>query len=110
MFNLTGKTALVTGATGGIGGAMDLVAGDCELIIVLEHRDSKDRPKLRKRCKLVLHLQDPHDSGVELHPLQPAGVGPVKCLEFDTGIWFCLSHLWLAAKNLREALYWWWWK
>jgi 3-oxoacid CoA-transferase len=39
---------------GGIGGAMDLVAGDCELIIVLEHRDSKDRPKLRKRCKLPL--------------------------------------------------------
>ena len=39
---------------GGIGGAMDLVAGDCELIIVLEHRDSKDRPKLRKRCTLPL--------------------------------------------------------
>jgi len=39
---------------GGIGGAMDLVAGDSELIIVLEHRDSKDRPKLRKRCTLPL--------------------------------------------------------
>ena len=39
---------------GGIGGAMDLVAGDAELIIVLEHRDSKDRPKLRKHCTFPL--------------------------------------------------------
>jgi 3-oxoacid CoA-transferase len=39
---------------GGIGGAMDLVAGDAELIIVMEHRDSKDRPKVRKRCTFPL--------------------------------------------------------
>ncbi|RPI47238.1 MAG: succinyl-CoA--3-ketoacid-CoA transferase [Betaproteobacteria bacterium] len=39
---------------GGIGGAMDLVAGDAELIIVMEHRDSKDRPKLRRRCTYPL--------------------------------------------------------
>jgi len=39
---------------GGIGGAMDLVAGHSELIVVLEHRDSKDRPKLRNRCTLPL--------------------------------------------------------
>ena len=37
-------------ARGGIGGAMDLVAGNAELIIVMEHCDSKGRPKLKKRC------------------------------------------------------------
>ncbi len=35
---------------GSIGGAMDLVAGRSELIITMEHRDSKDNPKLRHRC------------------------------------------------------------
>ncbi|MBI4189259.1 MAG: 3-oxoacid CoA-transferase subunit A [Betaproteobacteria bacterium] len=35
---------------GGIGGAMDLVVGDAELIIVMEHCDSKNRPKLRREC------------------------------------------------------------
>jgi len=39
---------------GGIGGAMDLVSGSAELIIVMEHRDSKDRPKVRKRCTYPL--------------------------------------------------------
>lgn len=39
---------------GGIGGAMDLVAGDCELIIVMEHCDSKGRPKLKKKCTYPL--------------------------------------------------------
>jgi 3-oxoacid CoA-transferase len=39
---------------GGIGGAMDLVAGGAELIVVMEHRDSKDRPKLRSRCTYPL--------------------------------------------------------
>jgi 3-oxoacid CoA-transferase len=38
---------------GGIGGAMDLVAGKQQLIIMMEHRDSKDRPKL------VRHVQYP---------------------------------------------------
>ncbi len=46
--------SLANAQRGGIGGAMDLVAGDAELIIVLEHRDSKDRPKLRKRCTFPL--------------------------------------------------------
>jgi len=35
---------------GGVGGAMDLVAGGCTLIITMEHRDSRDRPKLVPRC------------------------------------------------------------
>ena len=35
---------------GGIGGAMDLVAGDAELIITMEHCDSKNRPKLKRQC------------------------------------------------------------
>ena len=34
---------------GGIGGAMDLVAGKQMLIVMMEHRDSQDRPKLVKR-------------------------------------------------------------
>ncbi len=39
---------------GGIGGAMDLVAGGSPVIAVLEHQDSKGRPKLRRRCTLPL--------------------------------------------------------
>ena len=39
---------------GGIGGAMDLVAGDTELIIVMEHCDSKNRPKLKRQCSYPL--------------------------------------------------------
>jgi len=35
---------------GGIGGAMDLIAGKKQLIIVMEHCDSKGRPKLRREC------------------------------------------------------------
>jgi 3-oxoacid CoA-transferase len=46
--------SLANAQRGGIGGAMDLVAGDAELIIVLEHRDSKDRPKLRRHCTFPL--------------------------------------------------------
>ncbi len=39
---------------GGIGGAMDLVAGNSELIIVMEHCDSKNGPKLRRECTFPL--------------------------------------------------------
>jgi 3-oxoacid CoA-transferase len=39
---------------GGIGGAMDLVAGNSELIIVMEHCDSKNGPKLRQECTFPL--------------------------------------------------------
>jgi 3-oxoacid CoA-transferase len=39
---------------GGIGGAMDLLSGKGDLIIVMEHADSKGRPKLRKRCTYPL--------------------------------------------------------
>ena len=39
---------------GGIGGAMDLLSGKGELIIVMEHTDSKGRPKLRRRCTYPL--------------------------------------------------------
>ena len=39
---------------GGIGGALDLVAGRAELIIVMEHTDSKYRPKLRRQCTYPL--------------------------------------------------------
>jgi 3-oxoacid CoA-transferase len=35
---------------GGVGGAMDLVAGGCTLIITMEHRDSHDRAKLVRQC------------------------------------------------------------
>ncbi|MDE3077488.1 MAG: 3-oxoacid CoA-transferase subunit A, partial [Chloroflexota bacterium] len=39
---------------GGIGGAMDLVSGGNQLIIVMEHRDSRDRPKLVRHCEYAL--------------------------------------------------------
>ena len=39
---------------GGIGGAMDLLSGKGELIIVMEHCDSKGRPKLRRECTYPL--------------------------------------------------------
>lgn len=39
---------------GGIGGAMDLLSERGELIIVMEHTDSKGRPKLRKTCTYPL--------------------------------------------------------
>jgi 3-oxoacid CoA-transferase len=39
---------------GGIGGAMDLLSGKGDLIIVMEHADSKGRPKLRRKCTYPL--------------------------------------------------------
>ncbi|MBI3965898.1 MAG: 3-oxoacid CoA-transferase subunit A [Chloroflexi bacterium] len=39
---------------GGIGGAMDLVAGASTVIIIMEHRDSRDRPKLVQQCAYPL--------------------------------------------------------
>lgn len=43
-----------TMAGGAIGGAMDLVAGGSTLIIVMEHCDSKGRPKLVPECSYPL--------------------------------------------------------
>ncbi len=48
------STAETVNSVGSIGGAMDLVAGGCELIVIMEHVDSKNRPKLRKRCSYPL--------------------------------------------------------
>jgi len=39
---------------GGIGGAMDLLSGTGDLVIVMEHADSKGRPKLRRQCTYPL--------------------------------------------------------
>jgi 3-oxoacid CoA-transferase len=39
---------------GGIGGAMDMVAGGSTVMILMEHRDSRDRPKLVSRCTYPL--------------------------------------------------------
>jgi 3-oxoacid CoA-transferase len=33
---------------------MDLIAGKQTLIVMMEHRDSKDRPKLRSQCTYPL--------------------------------------------------------
>jgi 3-oxoacid CoA-transferase len=48
------STAQTVNSVGSIGGAMDLVAGGCELIAVMEHCDSKNRPKLRNKCSYPL--------------------------------------------------------
>ncbi len=45
-------------AGGGIGGAMDLVAGHSTLIITMEHCDSAGRPKLVSRCTYPLTAPD----------------------------------------------------
>ena len=39
---------------GGIGGAMDLVAGGGTVMVLMEHRDSRDRPKLVRACSYPL--------------------------------------------------------
>src|SRR5438874_806343 len=39
---------------GGIGGAMDMVAGGGTVMILMEHRDSRDRPKLVRSCSYPL--------------------------------------------------------
>ena len=39
---------------GGIGGAMDMVAGGATVVVLMEHRDSKDRAKLVRRCTYPL--------------------------------------------------------
>jgi len=39
---------------GGIGGAMDLVAGKQTLIVMMEHRDSQDRPKMVRESSYPL--------------------------------------------------------
>jgi 3-oxoacid CoA-transferase len=39
---------------GGIGGAMDMVAGGTTVMVLMEHRDSHDRPKLVRRCAYPL--------------------------------------------------------
>ncbi|MCX6019985.1 MAG: 3-oxoacid CoA-transferase subunit A, partial [Chloroflexi bacterium] len=39
---------------GGIGGAMDLLSGKGDLIIVMEHCDSKGRPKVKRACAYPL--------------------------------------------------------
>ncbi|MEO7728963.1 MAG: 3-oxoacid CoA-transferase subunit A [Burkholderiales bacterium] len=39
---------------GGIGGAMDLLSGRGDLIIVMEHCDSKGRPKVKNKCAYPL--------------------------------------------------------
>ncbi|MCA1646204.1 MAG: 3-oxoacid CoA-transferase subunit A [Chloroflexi bacterium] len=39
---------------GGIGGAMDMVAGGATVIVMMEHRDSRDRAKLVRSCTYPL--------------------------------------------------------
>ncbi len=39
---------------GGIGGAMDMVAGGTTVMVLMEHRDSRDRAKLVRHCTYPL--------------------------------------------------------
>jgi 3-oxoacid CoA-transferase len=46
--------SLTDARRGGIGGAMDLIAGKNLLIVMMEHRDSQDRPKLVRESSYPL--------------------------------------------------------
>src|SRR5919198_692228 len=46
--------SLTDARRGGIGGAMDLIAGKQTLIVMMEHRDSQDRPKLVRQSSYPL--------------------------------------------------------
>ena len=46
--------SLTDARRGGIGGAMDLIAGKQLLIVMMEHRDSQDRPKLVRQSSYPL--------------------------------------------------------
>jgi 3-oxoacid CoA-transferase len=39
---------------GGIAGAMDLVASGRAVVVMMEHRDSRNRPKVVQRCSYAL--------------------------------------------------------
>jgi 3-oxoacid CoA-transferase B subunit len=41
-------------AGGGVGGAMDLVAGGAELIVLMEHADRGGNPKVLRQCSYPL--------------------------------------------------------
>ncbi|RBQ22138.1 3-oxoacid CoA-transferase [Spongiactinospora rosea] len=58
-FQVDGKANLANWSTpdmigGGIGGAMDLVAGDTTVMVLMTHLDSKGKPKLVKECDFPL--------------------------------------------------------
>jgi hypothetical protein len=75
MFNLTGKTALVTGATGGIGGAIAKVA---QLI------EASDGPTVAQYdSALSLYIQTGDNSGIAA--LEPMIVADAMALAIQTG-------------------------
>jgi len=70
---------------GGIGGAMDLVSGGAELVIVMEHCDSKGRPKLKKNCRFPLTGRDCVDYVVTDLALLKRENGRFRLLEVAPG-------------------------
>ena len=90
MFDLTGKTALVTGASGGLGGAIAraLHAQGATVALSGTRRDTLDRlaMELKERAKVTLSDLSDTDSVEALVPAAEAAVGALDILVNNAGV------------------------
>ncbi len=90
MFDLTGKTALVTGASGGLGGAIAraLHAQGATVALSGTRRDTLDRlaMELKGRAKVTLSDLSDTDSVEALVPAAEAAVGTLDILVNNAGV------------------------
>jgi len=70
---------------GGIGGAMDLAVGARQLIVTMEHTDSKGRPKLVRECSYPLTAPERVDTVVTDLALLQRAEGRFHLLEVARG-------------------------
>ena len=90
MFDLTGKTALVTGASGGLGGAIAraLHAQGATVVLSGTRRDRLDRlaAELKERAKVTLSDLSDTESVEALVPAAEAAVGALDILINNAGV------------------------